>query len=72
MSQSNAEQLFQEVALAHSVEEAARRASIGRTAIYFEIKKGRLKARKAGKRTLITDADLRAWLDSLPLMHSAA
>lgn len=72
MSQSNAEQLFQEVALAHSVEEAARRTSIGRTAIYSEIKEGRLKARKAGKRTLITDADLRAWLDSLPLMHSAA
>jgi excisionase family DNA binding protein len=57
---------------AHSVEDAARIASSGRTTVYEEINAGRLKARKVGRRTLILDEDLRAWLASLPVMKGAA
>lgn len=43
-----------------------KRYGIGRTKAYEEINSGRLKARKVGKRTLVTEADAQAWLDSLP------
>ena len=37
-----------------------------RTKTYEEIKSGRLRAVKCGKRTLITEDDAEAWLRSLP------
>ena len=37
-----------------------------RSRLYLEIKAGRLDARKAGRRTLITRASLDALLDALP------
>lgn len=40
--------------------------TIGRTKIYEEINAGRLKARKIGGRTLISQADAVAWLESQP------
>ena len=40
--------------------------SIGRTKAYEEINAGRLKARKAGKRTIITEDDAEVWLSLLP------
>lgn len=52
--------------IAYGVIEAARAAGVGRSTIYEEINAGRLTARKAGRRTLITRADLQAWLESLP------
>jgi excisionase family DNA binding protein len=52
--------------LAFSPDEAASRASIGRTFIFSEIKNGRLEAVKAGSRTLITRDAMTAWLKSLP------
>lgn len=58
-----------EAPLAHSVDGAARAANIGRVTIYEEIREGRLKARKVGRRTIILDEDLRAWLAALPAMH---
>lgn len=58
--------------LAYSIEETARITSLGRTALYDEIKAGRLKARKAGRRTVILDSDLRAWLASLLPLHQDA
>jgi excisionase family DNA binding protein len=61
-----------ENALAHSIEDAARRTSCGRTLIYAAIKSGALKARKVGRRTVILDEDLRTWLASLPSMHESA
>jgi excisionase family DNA binding protein len=39
---------------------------LGRSFIYEEIKEGRLRIRKAGRRSLVFDDDLRAWLASLP------
>ena len=39
---------------------------VGRTTAYAEIKQGRLRARKCGKRTIITEDDGDDWLKSLP------
>jgi predicted DNA-binding transcriptional regulator AlpA len=52
--------------LAHSITDVCLKTSLGRTALYEEIKAGRLKARKAGRRTVVLDSDLRAWLADLP------
>jgi len=52
--------------LAVGIDEAARRAGVGRGLLYQEIGKGRLHIRKAGRRTLITIKDLTAWLEALP------
>jgi excisionase family DNA binding protein len=41
---------------------------LGRTKVYAEIKAGRLKARKVGKRTLVLKTDAEAWLSSLPVL----
>jgi excisionase family DNA binding protein len=58
--------------LAHTVEDAARESTICRTYVYGAIKSGELKARKAGRRTLILDEDLRAWLASPPSIGEGA
>ena len=58
--------------LALGILEAARAASVGRSTIYENINSGALKARKAGRRTLILRADLQAWLDSFPVVKAAA
>jgi excisionase family DNA binding protein len=57
--------------LAHSIEEAAYRAGCGRTTLFGAIKARALTARKIGRRTIILDDDLRAWLGSLPLREVA-
>ncbi len=51
---------------AFSIDEFAKSAGVGRDKIYEEIRTGRLRARKAGRRTLITADDARRYLDSLP------
>ena len=43
----------------------------GRTTAYEEIKSGRLRARKVGKRTIITDDDAEDWLQRLPVIEVA-
>jgi excisionase family DNA binding protein len=50
-----------------SVEQAAKAAGIGRTLLFEEIRKGRITARKVGRRTIITTESLDAWLKSLPV-----
>jgi hypothetical protein len=45
---------------------------VGRTLAYAEIKAGRLRAVKAGKRTLILHDDSEAWARSLPGLTTAA
>jgi excisionase family DNA binding protein len=56
--------------LAHRVEQAAQLVGVGRTLIYDEIREGRLRIRKVGRRTLILHSDLQAWLDQLPIRES--
>jgi excisionase family DNA binding protein len=56
---------------AHSISQVTRITGIGRSFLYEEISAGRLAAKKAGRRTLIFDADLNAWLAGLPQMRSA-
>ena len=58
--------------LALGIIEAARAAGVGRSTVFEEINAGRLKARKAGRRTLILRDDLAAWLANLPQRSSAA
>jgi excisionase family DNA binding protein len=56
-------------ALALTIHEAAKAVSIGRSSLYEEIAKGRLQARKLGRRTLILVEDLNRWLSTLPLTN---
>jgi hypothetical protein len=42
------------------------RYGVGRTLTYDEIKSGRLRVRKCGRRTLITEDDAENWLRRLP------
>jgi excisionase family DNA binding protein len=58
--------------LAYSIPEACAVASIGRSALYEEIKSKRLRAVKSGRRTIILARDLRSWIESLPEIGTAA
>jgi excisionase family DNA binding protein len=55
---------------AFSIREFEQAFRLGRTKIYEEIKAGRLRARKVGKRTIITDEDAEEWLERLPSLSS--
>jgi excisionase family DNA binding protein len=57
--------------LTHSIDDVTKLTGVGRSFIYEAIKAGNLIVRKAGRRTLIFDADLNAWLASLPEKRSA-
>ena len=48
-----------------SLAEVCERTRLGRTTIYSEINSGRLKIVKVGRRTLVTQAALTAWLEQL-------
>ncbi len=50
---------------AYSVDEACELLSIGRTLLYTEIKAGRLRPVKCGRRTLIPHAELEAFIARL-------
>ena len=50
--------------LAVPIIEAARLGGVGRSTIYAEIAKGKLKIRKIGRRTVVAMTDLRDWLAS--------
>jgi hypothetical protein len=51
-----------------SVRHFARVNGISCGSVYKEIREGRLKARKIGRRTIITTPDADNWRDALPLM----
>jgi excisionase family DNA binding protein len=57
---------------AMSLAEFCGRYGPGRTKTYDEIKSGRLRAVKCGKRTLVTEDDAEAWLRSLPTVAGTA
>lgn len=48
-----------------SIEDFCRAVSLGRTRVFAEIKQGKLKVRKVGRRTLIPVEEMERWLDSL-------
>jgi hypothetical protein len=52
---------------AFGIDEFCRRYGIGRTTAYDEIKAGRLRRRKVGKRSIIAEGDAEAWLEGLPV-----
>ena len=52
--------------LAISIIEAAKRAGVGRSSIYEAIKRGDLKIRKNGRRSLVLVHDLKEWVSALP------
>jgi excisionase family DNA binding protein len=53
---------------AMSIAEFCERYGPGRTTAYQEIKAGRLRARKCGKRTIIAEDDAERWLECLPII----
>jgi excisionase family DNA binding protein len=55
-----------------TIYEACKRARVSRTFLYGELAAGRLRAVKAGRKTLIRAADLRAWLAALPAYPARA
>jgi excisionase family DNA binding protein len=54
------------------VSEACATLSISRSKLYEEVAAGRLRALKAGSRTLIPVASINAWLNNLPTLPEAA
>jgi len=52
--------------VAHSIAETCVLTGLGRDAVYNAIRNGSLVARKLGRRTIITDDDLRQFLAGLP------
>lgn len=49
-----------------TIPEAVKLSGISRTGLYLALKRNDITARKAGRRTLISFADLEAYLASLP------
>lgn len=58
--------------LVDRVPEAARRLGLSKTGLYAQIKAGKLRAVKAGGKTLITRDDQAAWVASLAELKTAA
>jgi hypothetical protein len=54
----------------YSLGEFARRHQVSLTLVYSEIKRGRLMARKIGRRTVIAVDDAEAWRKQLPIMSN--
>jgi hypothetical protein len=54
-----------------SIAEFCHRYGPGRTKAYEELKSGRLRGRKIGKRTIITEDDAEDWLVRLPVITAA-
>jgi excisionase family DNA binding protein len=55
-----------------TIDEFCRRYPVGRTKVYGELSSGRLRARKIGRRTIITADDAEAWFSRLPIMGRPA
>lgn len=55
---------------AMSIAEFCERYGPGRTKVYEELRSGRLRGRKIGKRTIITEDDAEEWLRHLPVIEN--
>ena len=60
------------IPIAVTIPEAVRLSGISRTGIYSALKSQAISARKAGRRTLISYADLQAYIASLPAYQAGA
>ncbi len=58
--------------LAYSVAEVCHLLGLGRTGVFKEIRERRLRAVKAGRRTLIPASEVQAWLDRLAVVAVAS
>lgn len=58
--------------IAVTIPDAVKATGISRSALYEAMKRGDLIARKAGRRTLISFADLEAYIASLPSYQAEA
>ncbi len=58
--------------IAVTIPEAVKLSGLSRTSIYEALKRQDITARKAGRRTLISFADLEAYLASLPTYQAGA
>jgi|GraSoi2013_115cm_1033766.scaffolds.fasta_scaffold443100_1 excisionase family DNA binding protein len=56
---------------AHSIPEVCAYTGLGRDSVYAAIRTGRLIARKYGRRTVVLDDDMRAFLEALPRLGPA-
>lgn len=54
------------VPLAVSIAEAVRISGVGRTSLYYAIRRGELVIKKRGRRSLVEVSTLKAWLAGLP------
>lgn len=59
-----------ELRLALSIREAVEASGVGRDSLYKAIRRGELKARKVGRRTLILMPDLSTYLSSRPELYA--
>ena len=55
--------------LAFTIREAITTAGVRKTSLYQAIRRGELRARKSGRRTLILHDDLHDWLERLPRLE---
>ena len=55
--------------IAYSIADAERKSGISRSRLYEAMAAKKLFARKNGRATIIRRVDLKAYIDSLPLMH---
>jgi excisionase family DNA binding protein len=51
-----------------NIDEVMRRLGAGRARVYTAIASGKLPAKKLGRRTVVVESDLRAFIESLPRM----
>lgn len=58
--------------IAVTIPDAVKATGMSRSALYEALKRGDLTARKAGRRTLISFADLEAYLANLPTYQAGA
>lgn len=53
-----------QITKSYSIAEVCTATSLGRTSIFAAIRKGELIARKVGRRTIVLDIELSAWLNN--------
>jgi len=55
----------------YSVKDFLREFSISRAKFYEEIKRGKIRARKIGRKTVVAREDAEAWLSASPVLDTA-